>query len=154
MDVEKKASPQQIIGDGIPITLVDGSVVRLKVSNRAMVKVDELFGSYFEMQSLLTKRAAGPLWATTTRAIWCLLQHEELWRNDVGKVLDSLDPNAALDDYQEAISEAFIQAFPQLAQVMQEEDLLTQMMQQPSPGPTSTPSPDGTSTLATTSSGT
>ncbi len=53
MDVEKKASPQQIIGDGIPITLVDGSVVRLKVSNRAMVKVDELFGSYFEMQSLL-----------------------------------------------------------------------------------------------------
>jgi hypothetical protein len=145
-------TPQQIVGDGVPITLLDGSTVAIKISNRSMVKIDELCGSFEAARQQLARGTEGPLFSTTTKVIWAGLQHLEEWRNDLNRVLDSLDPVKAVDEYQLAITEAMQLAFPQLTQGRKPS--LEEMMAQTFPGSPSTESADAISTSAMTSSGT
>lgn len=144
---------QQLVSEGRPITLASGEVVHLRITNRAMVKIEELFGSYAAFQLGMRAGAETPIWTSITKGVWCALQYDPEWRNDWAKVLDALDPARFLGEYQDALLDAILEAFPPTP-AQPEEPPKAEPTTNGFGGPNSTPQADGISDLATTSFGT
>lgn len=151
--MEQPPTGRQLVGEGRPITLADGTEVHIKMDNRAMVKIEELFGSYNDCREQMRSGVKGNVFTAINKAVFCGLQHDEQWRKEWAKVLDLLDQNRVVDEYYEAILEAFTDAFPPVAQEEVTEQPSAAVTDE-SPGPTSPIKPADTSELASTSSST
>jgi hypothetical protein len=102
---------ERLLGEGRPIRLVDERVVFLRFNNRAMLKIEELFGSYNTMYEQLRGRLQGPFFTTVNKAVYCGLQHYPEWRGKWSELVDAIDENRVLDEYEEAIWAALFQNF-------------------------------------------
>jgi hypothetical protein len=142
-----------LVSEGRPITLVSGDTVRVQITNRCMVKIEDLFGSYAAFRLALSGGGDTQKWTAMSKGIWCALQHDPEWRNDWNKVLDSLDPAKVLDDYQDALLDALVEAFPPTP-AHREEPPKSEPATGESDGPSSMPPAGVISDSDTTSSGT
>lgn len=146
----------QVLGEPRPITLLDGSTVGLLVTNRALFKIEDLFGSYNGFQEEMAKHTASSYWHTVLKGAWSCLQHDEEWRNDFSRLVDSTHPDYVIEVMPAVILDCMADTFPtrnpEIHETQNTIDELLSMTE--SPGPESMAEPDPGSESVTASSGT
>lgn len=146
---------QRLLGEGRPIKLLSGEEVQLRFTNRSMLKIEELFGSYGAFQEQMAGGTGGPLFHAINKGAFCALQHDEKWRTRFWEFVDSLDPDYVVDEVQGIVLDVLAEAFPpKLDQPTETEPSSPATDTPPSPGPTFTPLLDELLDSAMTSSGT
>lgn len=139
----------RLVAAGRPITLADGSIVRLRFGFRGLLALEESFGSLTAVEEILSQVAEGKgkLLDPLVRLLAAGLVSEGLGFDAVADRLDI----ARLESYVEALVVALEEALP-AAKVGKGATAVVPT--NGSLGPTSTTSPPSGSIEATTSSGT
>lgn len=136
---------QRLLAQGAPITLADGREARVRFDFRALVLVEEQFGSIVAMAQRLND-PKDKKYSFFAKALACALHREDGLDEDA--LIDLLDP-AQMSDYDEALQIAWEQAFPKPAESDPNPDGETT----DSPGSSTTTAPPSASVAAMASSG-
>lgn len=98
---------QRLLAQGAPLTLTDGRMVNVRYDMRALVLIEQHFGSTTAMAVELSD-PTGRKFTALVHALACGLTHEGL---DYDALLDLLHPSQ-VDAYDEAMEKAWDEAFP------------------------------------------
>lgn len=98
----------RLLAQGAPLTLTDGRTVHVRYDMRALVLIEQHFGSTTHMAVQLSD-PAGKKFTALVHALACGLTREGL---DYDALLDLLHPSD-VDSYDEAMEAAWNEAFPE-----------------------------------------
>ena len=134
----------RLLAQGAPLTLTDGRTVNVRYDMRALVLIEQHFGSTTAMAVELSD-PTGKKFTALIHALACGLTHEGL---DYDALLDLLHPSQ-VEEYDQAMEAAWDEAFPPA----EEPDPNLAGETQSSPGSDGIGTPPSTSVAAMASSG-
>lgn len=144
----------RIAGQGEKITLADGRTLRVRYPMKAMLAIEERWGSINAIQALVgideKGAAVGKVFGPLIDLLEIGLAHENLGRDEL---LDLTDP-AQLNSYWEAVGRALHQALPDAGEAAARGNGQGELTTSSSPGPTFTTPPPSPSAGPTPNSGT